>query len=161
MLCCVCALISVNLPRHRTGVLSCPDDTPSPCCYVHIPNPAFRTAWPTDCSDHLSVRPSIYPSYPRLSSPIHPSRSIPGNLSLAGGAARPLLEDGLLALVQDGVLALVHAVEPVAEAGSRAREHGVRPQRAAVEEGPHLQAQLPEPDRYACSVCVPVPRAGG
>lgn len=71
-------------------------------------------------------------------------------LSLPLRPARPLVEDDLFPVVQDGLLPLVNALQPVAEAGARTGEDGVCPERAPVEEGSHLEAELPDSDGDTC-----------
>ena len=56
---------------------------------------------------------------------------------------RPLLNNGLLALLKDGLLSLVHSLNPVAEAGADGGEDGVAPEGMLAEDGSSLDAQLP------------------
>lgn len=70
--------------------------------------------------------------------------------SLTLGMTRALLEEEGLALAQRLGLAVVDALQPVAEAGAAEGVHGVGPQRGLVEEGAHLDADLPEADSDAC-----------
>lgn len=65
-------------------------------------------------------------------------------LSLARRLAGPLLQNRLFSVGEHGVLPLVDALQPVPEAPADAGEHGPGPERAAVEERPHLEAELPE-----------------
>lgn len=63
---------------------------------------------------------------------------------------RPLLHQSPLPLAQLRSLSVVNALQPVSEARSAERIDGVRPQRGAVEEGAHLDADLPEAHGEAC-----------
>lgn len=80
----------------------------------------------------------------------------PHNLSLLSPLSitlrlpRPLLQQSPLPLAQLRSLSVVHALQPVSEARSAKRIDGVRPQRGAVEEGAHLDADLPEAHGEAC-----------
>lgn len=56
---------------------------------------------------------------------------------------RPLVENGLLALLKYGLLSLVHSLNPVAEAGADGCEDGVAPEGGLAEDGSSLDAQLP------------------
>lgn len=67
-----------------------------------------------------------------------------GLLRVPLGLARPLLEEESLAIVQRRGLSVVDALEPVSEAGAAEGVHGVGPEGALVEEGSHLDADLPE-----------------
>lgn len=71
---------------------------------------------------------------------------------------RPLLNDGRFPVVQHGALSLVNALQPVSEAAAHACEYRVCPQRAAVEEGSHLEAKLPDADRHAYFISLLVKR---
>lgn len=62
----------------------------------------------------------------------------------------PLLQQSPLALAQHLRLPVVHALQPVSEARAAERIDGVRPQGGAVEEGAHLDADLPEAHGQAC-----------
>lgn len=63
---------------------------------------------------------------------------------------RPLLQQSPLSLAQHLGLSVVDALQPVSEARSAERIDGVRPQGGAVEEGAHLDADLPEAHGQAC-----------
>lgn len=65
-------------------------------------------------------------------------------LSITLSLPRPLLQQSPLPLAQHLGLSVVHALQPVSEARSAERIDGVRPQGGAVEEGAHLDADLPE-----------------
>lgn len=78
------------------------------------------------------------------------SLSLLSPLSIALCLPRPLLHQSPLPLAQLRSLSVVNALQPVSEARSAERIDGVRPQRGAVEEGAHLDADLPEAHGEAC-----------
>lgn len=63
---------------------------------------------------------------------------------------RPLLQQQSLALFQHLGLSVVDALQPVSEAGTAGGVDGVHPEGALVEEGAHLNADLPESHGEAC-----------
>jgi hypothetical protein len=63
---------------------------------------------------------------------------------LALGLARALLDEGVLAGRQRRRLAVVDALQPVSEAGAAEGVGWVGPEGGPVEEGAHLDADLPE-----------------
>lgn len=65
-------------------------------------------------------------------------------LSVPSRLPRPLLQQRLLSIRQDRRLPVVDALQPVAEAGTARGVDGVDPEGALVEEGAHLDADLPE-----------------
>lgn len=85
-----------------------------------------------------------------LSSSVRTNLSLLSPLSIALCLPRPLLQQSPLPLAQLRGLSVVHALQPVSEARSAERIDGVRPQGGAVEEGAHLDADLPEAHGEAC-----------
>lgn len=75
-------------------------------------------------------------------------------VGLPGGPPRALLEDDGFPVLEHLGLSLVDALQPVSEAAARAGEDGPGPERGAVEERAHLEAELPEADGHACDVLV-------
>jgi hypothetical protein len=71
-------------------------------------------------------------------------------VSIPRGPPCALLEDGRFPLGQHGRLPLVDALEPVSEAAADAGKDGPGPEGGLVEEGAHLEAELPEADGDAC-----------
>jgi len=67
--------------------------------------------------------------------------------SLIGIARRltgSLLQNRLFSVGEHGILPLVDTLQPVSKAPTDTGEYGPGPERAAVEEWPHLEAELPE-----------------
>lgn len=64
-----------------------------------------------------------------------------GLLLLPRRPPRPLVENGLLALLKYSLLSLVHSLNPIAEAGADGREDGVAPEGVPAEDGSSLDAQ--------------------
>lgn len=75
-------------------------------------------------------------------------------VGLPGGPPRALLEDDGFPVLEHLGLSLVDALQPVSEAAARAGKEGPGPERGAVEERAHLEAELPEADGHACDVLV-------
>jgi hypothetical protein len=94
---------------------------------------------------YISFPPSIF----SFSPPPH-NLSLLSPLSITLCLPRPLLQQSPLPLAQLLRLSVVHTLQPVSEARSAERIDGVRPQRGAVEEGAHLDADLPEAHGEAC-----------
>lgn len=59
------------------------------------------------------------------------------------GSPPPLLNESVAGLAEVAHLVVLHALEPVAEAGADKAVDGVGEEALAVEEGAHLDAELP------------------
>ena len=63
--------------------------------------------------------------------------------TLSLGSPPPLLDQSVAGLAQVAHLVVLHALEPVAEAGADEAVDGVGEEALAVEEGAHLNSELP------------------
>lgn len=102
-------------------------------------------------SRSLNPRPSHFhhfPSGPRLNALVRRLRG--SSLRSPRLCPHPLLQQPVLAVTQRRRLSVVHALKPISEAGTTGCVDGVDPQRALVEKGAHLDANLPEAHGQAC-----------
>ncbi|KAG8424662.1 hypothetical protein J3458_001434 [Metarhizium acridum] len=120
-----------------------------PCALAHMYksyNPEFHP---------ISLpRRHISPVVPRSSLVVHTPPPFPLLQSSRSGLPLrlplALLEQKGLALAQHGALLVVDALQPVSERAAAQSVRRVRPQRRLVEEGAHLDSDLPEAHGEAC-----------